>query len=75
MCIWGDSGMNSVNCGNAVTCLESAFALDALRSATIVTFLLKVRRCTQVEYNDYCSLLSGILVTVPGDLQACPNSS
>jgi hypothetical protein len=58
MCVWGDSGMGRVNRGNTVTRLEFAFALDALRSQTIVTFLLEVRRCTQIEYNDYCSLLS-----------------
>ena len=29
-----------------VTHLEFAFALDALWSPTIVTFLLKVQRCT-----------------------------
>jgi hypothetical protein len=58
MCVWGDSGMRRVNRGNAVTRLEFAFALDALRSQTIVTFLLEVRRYTQVEYNDYCSLFS-----------------
>lgn len=58
MRVWGDSGMRRVNRGNTITCLEFAFALDALRNPTIVTFLLEARRCTQVEYNDYCSLLS-----------------
>ena len=58
MCVWGNSGMGRVDRGNTVTSLEFAFALDALRSQTIVTFLLEVRRCTQIEYNDYCSLLS-----------------
>jgi hypothetical protein len=58
MRIWGDSGMCRVNRGNSVTRLEFAFALDALRSPTIVTFLFEVRGCTQVEYNDYCSVLS-----------------
>jgi len=49
MCVWGDSGMGKINRGNTVTRLEFAFALDALRSPTIVTFLLEVRRCTQIE--------------------------
>jgi hypothetical protein len=58
MCVWGDPGMRIVNRGNTVTRLEFAFALDALRRQTIVTFLLKVGRCTQIEYNDYCTLIS-----------------
>lgn len=70
MRIWGDSGMCRVNRDNSVTCLEFAFTLDALRSPTIVTFLLEVRRCTQVEYNDYFSVLSTTsrLVVVLGGL-------
>ena len=62
--IWGDPGMCRVNCGNSVTRLESALALDALRSQTIVTFLFEVRRRTQVEYNDYCSVLSATRIAV-----------
>ena len=60
MRIWGDSGMRRVNCGNSVARLEFAFAFDALRSPTIVAFLLEVRRCTQVEYNDCCSVISAM---------------
>jgi hypothetical protein len=66
MCVWGDSGMRSVNGGNTVTRLEFAFALDTLRSQTIVAFLLKVRRCTQIEYNNYRSLLSATRIADDG---------
>jgi hypothetical protein len=60
MSIRGDLGMGGVNRRNTVTCLESpfAFALDTLRSPTVVAFLLKVWGRTQIEYNDYCGLLS-----------------
>jgi hypothetical protein len=45
VCVWG----RRTNRGNTITRLELgelAFALDALRSPTIVTFLLEVRKCT-----------------------------
>jgi hypothetical protein len=58
MCVWRDSRMHIVNRGNPVTCLKSVFALDALRNTTIVTFLLKARRSTEIEYNDCRSLFS-----------------
>ena len=54
MRVWSDAGMRGVNRRYTIACLEFAFALDALRSSTIVTFLLEVGRCMQIEYNDYC---------------------
>ena len=59
MCVWSDAGMRWVNRRYAIARLEFAFALDTLRSPTVVAFLLKVWRCTQIKYNDCCdSILS-----------------
>jgi hypothetical protein len=53
-CVRRDAGMRGVNRRNTVARLVSPFALDTLRSPTVVAFLLKIWRGMQIEYNDCC---------------------
>jgi hypothetical protein len=46
--------MRGVNRRYEVPHLKFPFALDTFGSSTIETFLLKVWRCMQIEYNDWC---------------------
>jgi hypothetical protein len=52
--VWSDSSMRGVNRRYTVARLVFPFAFDPLRSTAIVALLLKIWRCMQIEYNDYC---------------------
>jgi hypothetical protein len=52
--IWSDPGMFGINRRYTVPRLISPIAPDTFWSLSIVAFLLKVRRCVQIQYYARC---------------------